>query len=113
MESGQRERKTARPTSKQNNTDLENKIKVLNMCERGKSSCSTIHELGLVLSTTNMTQNGSACIKHVKGSVPSKPTAITKCHFGAIFKVEVTDNMNYMKYSVDHTCECCTHKRVI
>lgn len=64
----------------------------------------TIHELGLALSTANMTQQQSACIEHVKGSVHSKSTAITKCHSGAIFKMEVTDNINSMKYSVYPTC---------
>lgn len=64
----------------------------------------TIRELGLALSTTNMTQKDSACIKDVKGSVHSKSTAITKCHSGAIFEVEVTDNINNMKYSVYLTC---------
>lgn len=64
----------------------------------------TICELGLALSTANMTQQDSACIKHVKGSAHSKSTAITKCHYDAIFKVEVTDNMNNMKYSIYPTC---------
>jgi hypothetical protein len=40
--------------------------------------------------------------------VHSKSTAITKCHSGAIFEVEATDNM---KYSVYPTFLCCTHKK--
>jgi len=43
--------------------------------------------------------------------VHSKLTATTKRHSGAIFEVEVTDNMNNMKYSVYPTCSCCTHKK--
>ena len=78
-------------------------MKVLNMCERGKRLCSAIHDLGLPLSTTNMTQD-NACIKRVKGSMSSKLTAITKCLSCAIVEVEVTDNMNDMKYSVYHAC---------
>lgn len=70
----------------------------------------TIRELGIAPSTTNMTQD-SAGTKHVKGSAHSKSTAITKCHSGDIFEVEVTDNMYNMKYSVYPTCQHCTQKK--